>query len=294
MKLKLPKFKFKEEDILPLSVAVLTGIQVIQALALFLLAISFYGLTKQAQPTLVQRNDGTAFAAEPKPANYRKPEVIRQFVKDWASLQFTWSGKLPSSKGEGTIKDEGITVGGSSVFAWKGKKNSSSEKESGRSSGLGNPSVLAPSFLGQQKAKVPTLAWQAALLLPEFEQLPFLQILAKDWVPKDYFTATNPTTTVLNFDYIGEPQLIDRERGIWSVELLTTITYRSDDAPVGEVRNFDKTIIVAPVEPPKEPLAPTATLYEQIVYQMRSRRLQIVKFQPSSVRKDVEQIPNSN
>ncbi|MGL5924047.1 MAG: hypothetical protein ACRC32_14155, partial [Chroococcidiopsis sp.] len=193
--MRIPKIKLKEDDILPVSVAILAGSQVVQVLALLILTFSLYVLAKQPQPTLVQRNDGTAFVAEPQPQNYREPEVIRQFVKDWTTLQFTWSGKLPSTSGKATIKDEGILVNTSFAI---GEKQGSYD---------------AKTFFENSDTKVPTVAYQSAFLLPDFERQPFLQLLAKDWIPKDYFSS-NPTTTVLNFDFVGEPQLIDRERGI--------------------------------------------------------------------------------
>ncbi len=289
MKLKTPKIKLKEEDILPISVAVLSGIQVVQVLVLFLLASSFYTLARQPARTLIQRQDGTAFAAEPQQSNYREAKVVRQFVKDWVTLQFTWSGKLADPQGEGTIKDEGIFVDTPSE-ASTGKRQIESQ-----SSDSANPSVsvkrdnskqlpgLARSFLGGRDSRVPTIAWQAAFLLPDYERHPFLQLLAKDWVPRNYFSSSDATTTVVNFDYLSDPQLIDKKQGIWRLELLSTINYFNRKAPVGKPRSFDRTIIVAPVEIPNKPLPTTASAYERLVYQMRERGLQIVKIQPGSV-----------
>lgn len=288
MKLKLPKIKLKEDDILPISVAVLAGMQVVQVLVLFLLTSSFYTLASQPARTLIQRQDGTAFAAEQRQSNYREASVVRQFVKDWATLQFTWSGKLPGPDGEGTIEDTGISVD-TITQERTGDRNRETDSDSAnpsasvRRNSLNKISGLANPFLGGRDSKVPTIAWQAAILLPDLDRPPFLQVLAKEWVPNDYFSNSNPTTTVFNIDYLGDPQLIDKKQGIWRVDLISTINYFNRNTPVGKPRSFDRTIIVAPVEIPNKPLANTASVYERLVYQMRERGLQIVKIQPSEV-----------
>lgn len=277
MKLKLPRIKLNETDILPLSVAALAGVQIIQGVAIFLFASSYYSLAKQPNRTLVQRDDGTAFAAESKQYNHREAKVVRQFVKDWATLTFTWSGKLPSADDEGTIQDQGIVV--SDSFA---KEDADyTEQSSDRASEFKNPTAASP-FLGKREAKVPTIAWQAAFLLPDYGRTPFLQLLAENWVPADYFSK-NPTTTVINFDYLGEPQLVDKKRGAWQVDLLATVNYFNRNTLVGHPRSFNRTLIVAPVEIPNKPIPTTASAYERLVYQMRERGLQIVEIRPSQV-----------
>lgn len=281
MKLKLPKIKLNETDILPLSVAALVGVQVVQGVALFLFASSYYNLAKQPNRTLVQRDDGTAFAAESKQYNYREAKVVRQFVKDWASLTFTWSGKLPAPDDEGTIQDRGIPVSDSSNSPER-NTNSASKQSTEGASYLKNLPTEASPFLNNRDARVPTISWQAAFLLPDYDRTPFLQLLARDWVPKDHFSR-NPTTTVFNIDYLGVPQLIDLKRGIWRVDLLSTINYFNQNTLVGEPRNFNRTLIVAPVEIPNKPVPQTASAYERIVYQMRERGLQIVEIRPSEV-----------
>lgn len=280
MKLKLPRIKLNETDIIPLSIAILVGIQVVQGLAIFFFASSYYNLAKQPNRTLVQRDDGTAFAAESKQYNHREAEVVRQFVKDWATLTFTWSGKLPSPNGEGTIQDKGIVVN-DSLNRENKEEAGYAEESSDRAYKFKNPANHSP-FLGKREARVPTIAWQTSFLLLDYERTPFLHLLAADWIPTDYFSK-NPTTTVFNIDYLGEPELIDKKRGIWRVELLSTINYFNPNTLVGHPRNFNRTLIVAPVEIPNKPIPTTASAYEQIVYQMRERGLRIVGNTPSEV-----------
>lgn len=46
-------------------------------------------LAKAEKPTLVQKTDGEAFIANPMPANYRDPDVVRRYVQTWIDRTFT-------------------------------------------------------------------------------------------------------------------------------------------------------------------------------------------------------------
>jgi hypothetical protein len=67
-------------------------------------------LERRNSPTLVQLSNGNSVAAKQMPAEYRSPEVVTAFVKEWLPLAFNWDNK---AAGGGT--DEGQQVEGKPV-----------------------------------------------------------------------------------------------------------------------------------------------------------------------------------
>ena len=106
---KVQRVKLDSSDILPLAFAGLSFGVFILAIALFWLAVSFSKLASQPVPTLVQQVDGQAFTVRAADRLYREPELIRQFVSQWAVMTFTW-GAPPDQ--QDTPVDEGVAVTG--------------------------------------------------------------------------------------------------------------------------------------------------------------------------------------
>ena len=57
-------------------------------------------LEKKRSSTLVQQQNGEAFLAQEKDAQYRSPETVTAFIKQWLPLAFNWSNKLPNGESD--------------------------------------------------------------------------------------------------------------------------------------------------------------------------------------------------
>ncbi len=242
MKLPLKGIKLDGSDILPIAVAVMTVTQLLQFCAVVGLSGSYKRLAEEPGITLVQQTDGGAFIARSEARNHREPEVVRELVKTWVTFTFNWKGTLPSPDGKTQVRDPGIPVA---------------------------------------DGRVPTVAWQASFLLPDATREPFLNRLAKDWVPTGLFSGS--TNTVLTIEELSEPELVDQEAGLWRVNLVSSVNYLERDNPVGESRAYNVYFLLRAVDPPAHPLNADASTYQKIVYQLRQRGLQITDIRPLEI-----------
>jgi len=83
----------KTEYILPLCFLSLTGITLGNFLLLFFLSFRVNQLAKQ-KVTFVQLSNGNSVAAIQQDGLYRQPEIIKNVVRNWATLTFNWDGKI--------------------------------------------------------------------------------------------------------------------------------------------------------------------------------------------------------
>lgn len=245
------RFKLDSSDILPISLAVAVGIICLQTLLIAGLFQSYaYVVSSRLKVTLVQQADGNTIAALPKDANFRNPAVVKKFVQDWVTSTYTWNGKLPAADGKTFIRDLGILIGKSS-----------------------------------NHVRVPTAAWLQSFLLPDDMRRSFLEAIAKEWVPANFFSYGDVQTR-LNIDYLSDPLLVDPARGIWRVDVTAFFNTYDNSNPVGEVRYYRKSIFVAPVEEAgfaNEPLPHDTVSPAQIQSQLRQRGLQIKDIQPIKI-----------
>ena len=256
MKLTQPLKRFKvkvdSSDILPISLAAALGIILLESLVIAGLFQSYsYVISSRLKATLVQQTDGNTINALPKEAEFRNPVVVKKFVQDWVISMYTWSGKLPSADGKSSVRDLGIPVGEASNYV-----------------------------------RVPTQAWLQSFLLPDDQRRPFLEALAKDWVPTNFFSYGNVQTR-LNIDYISDPLVVDPVKGLWRVDVTAYFNVYDDSNPVGDVRYYRKSIYVVPCEDlatsSSAPSVPDDTTPPQIQSQLRQRGLQIKDIQPIKV-----------
>lgn len=240
IKTKPINLKLGERDILALSFAGLTITFVILAFGSFLSARSCSSLAKGANATLVQQPDGTAFIANPKPPNYRDPLMVRRYVFDWVVYTFTLSGELDILGKK--IADRGIVVEDSRIPI----------------------NVISGSY-----------GW-AANKRKEFVEA----YIQEGLVPEDYFSSSGGSTSVAEIDFLGQAELIDEEKQIFSVNVVATISKHQEGEPTGEVDFYRRKIIVASIPIPQEKPNANDSIYQQLSYQWRKEGLQIQEIQP--------------
>lgn len=238
---KFPQIKLDERDILAISFAAIAIAWFAQVGVSYWFSRSCNQLATGSR-TFVQEIGGNAFVAEPKHPDYRDPAVVKNFVKNWVTILFTWSGQLAGASGKEPIRDPGVPLA-------SGKK-------------------------------VPTNAANAAFAMTASRREQFLEsILAEGWIPEDYFSG-DPTTTVLEIDELGEPLLVDPDRQIYSVKVVASIANYRDGQPTGKVDYYRQEVIVAPIPIPQTAPAPNASIYEQLSYEWRKRGMQIQETNP--------------
>lgn len=238
------KVKLGEKDILSLSFAGLALCFTILTTASFLSARSCSRLAQRAtSATLVQQLDGTAFIANPKPANYRDPKVVRNFVGQWVAHTFSLSGKLEISPNK-KIPERGIIIEGKRIPT----------------------NVISGSY-----------AW-AANKRKEFIEA----YMAEGLVPETYFSENNSTTQEVEIDSLGQAQLIEEEKQIFTVNVIVTITKHLNGQPTGEVKFYRRKIIVDSIPIPLKKPEADDSIYKHLSYQWRKDGLQIQEIDPLS------------
>lgn len=247
---RIKRIKLDSSDVLPIAVAALAAGYFVNCLMIAGLARSYSRLANDGV-TLVQQPDGNAFAARPRPRNYREPEVVRQTVKDWLILTYNCSGTLVGPDGKSLVADKGIGVDGGLV--------------------------------------VPSAVFEASSLLTDDNnfRISFLKHFAAEKVPKGFFnkTGTPPfdSDAKLVFaiqDLSDTPQLIDPIKGIWRENVVSTITTYDTDHPAGKVETYNVYFLLQAVEPTDSELRADASIYQRIVYKFRQRGLQITNILP--------------
>lgn len=237
------KPKYSEKDILSLSFAGLTLFSLVIAVSTYLSAQSCSRLAKGAKATLIQQLDGEAFIANPKPANYRNPVMVRRYVGNWVAYTFSLTGELNVSGGQ-KISDQGLNLD------------------------------------GQQ---IPTNVISASYARAANKRKAFVQAyLQEGLVPEDYFYDA-PTTKFVEIDSLGDAQVIDEKKQIYAVNVVATISEHQNGKPTGEVDFYRRQIIVASIPiPQQKPSANSNSIYQQLSYQWRKEGLQIQEINPLS------------
>ena len=102
-------FKFLPDShyILPFCFLILTGFTALNFLLLFFLSFRVNQLA-QRKTTFVQMINGQAVAIAEQEQLYRHPEVIKNTVRQWATLTFDWDGKVLGTQD----LDRGYEIGG--------------------------------------------------------------------------------------------------------------------------------------------------------------------------------------
>lgn len=248
---RLKRLPVDESDILPIAFVGLVFGEVILAIGLIWVGHSVSQIANKPAPTLVQRVDGQAFAVRTADRDYREPEVIRQLIQEWVSFTYTWSGKLPSAN----------------------------VKEKAKS--------LADEGMRLKSGRVPTVAWQASFLLASdaksnFREA-FLEELTK--IPGVDGVFSGSTKTVMVIQHVSDPQLLAGETGRWQVDVVANLIVFDRTHPAGNTIPWNNSYIVRTVDPPQTPMPDKASDYQQIIYQLRQRGLEIENVVPLQERK---------
>jgi len=199
-------------------------------------------LAKTPPPTLYQTVNGEVEIVKQYPYNYRRDSVIQKYVQRWAETQFTWSGVIKKETEE--IRDPGISI----------------DK-------IEYPNV-----------KVPSSAYYASFAFPENLQKSYLAYLAKEWVPKDYYSSISPTVTLMEIKGLSPVSKIEvegDERLFYSVKISGILQEYKATRPTGITRHWQREIILVSVPPPIKKPNEMANLYERFSYQWKRSGLQI-------------------
>lgn len=171
--LDLPRrLTLEKKDILPTAFCVLAALTLLNTLAMFSLASSFAAFKENSKRTLIQKQDGETFLAEVADAEYRTPEAVKIFVKEWVKSQFHYAGIVTTLEGD-QKRDEGIPIG---------------------------------------DHLLPTTAVNAVYALESTLRLEFINNLAQKWVPTQYFGGQEPEVTNVEVKEVGTPIMNEEGR----------------------------------------------------------------------------------
>ena len=236
------KVRIGERDILALSFAGLTLCSLLITAATWWSARSCSLLEQGDRATLVQQLDGTAFIANPKSANYRDPELVRNYVNNWVGHTFSLSGEF-NLGGKQRLKDRGLEIGGQQIPT----------------------NVVSGAY-----------AWSA-----NKRQAFIKAYLQEGFVPEDYFANDiRRVTQEVEIDSLGEARLIDEEKQIFSVNVIATISKLHNGKPTGEVDYYRRKILVASIPLPQKKPNQKDSIHQQLSYQWRKEGLQIQQINP--------------
>ena len=118
---------------------------------------------------------------------------------------------------------------------------------------------------------VPSSVYQASFAVDSENRSKFLYLLSQEWLSEDFFNLKNIT---IDFEIkeMSEPKIHDRKTNVWGVDIIGQLSYSGGM----EVRRFNRRILIKPVEIPLEPEAATASLFERLSYQWKSRGFSVV------------------
>lgn len=243
---RLKRSTLDSSDILPLAFVGLAIGEMLLAIGLIWIGHSINQIAQKPAPTLVQKVDGQAFTVRSTDHDYREPQVIRQLVQEWAALTYTWSGKVTTTiagKAQSPTKDEGIKV---------------------------------------KNKRVPTVAWQASFLLSSDSESSFREAFLEELTKMPHLEGVlaGNTKTVLVVQHVSEPQALAGTTGRWQVNLVANLIVVDRNHPAGITIPWNHAYFVRAVEPPQTPLPDPASDYQQVIYQLRQRGLEIEKILP--------------
>lgn len=184
-------------------------------------------------PSLVQLQDGQSALVEPVNSQFRSDELIKAFTQESMSQLFTWNTVNQDSSGSRRVADPGVAVGTSQ--------------------------------------KVPTRAWQASFSLSNDFREPFMQELAKSFIPPGVLSGE--AQSALLIESLSDP--VQTKPGMWQVDMVSFLVIFDGQNPQGKATSFNKTLILRAVEPSLDPLPEETTAIQKAVYQTRSKGLEI-------------------
>lgn len=201
--------------------------------------VGVWRLNLRPPPSLIQLNTGETIKVVGAASNYRRPEVVRNFVSDIAVLLFNWSSTVKIKQSDGGVKTE---------------------------SDIGV--VVDPNA---EKFRVPTPAWEASFALSESFRTEFLKGIAQ-LVPDSVWEGK--TNTFLKVRYVSSPQQI--ESGKWKVTLLSDLLIFEPGKAAGYSVPVNKEFIVIAVDTPEVPSEILSNPIQEMVYQRRLAALEVV------------------
>ena len=141
------------EYILPFCFVVLTGFVALNFLFLVFVSFRINNLAARKN-TFVQLNNGEALIVGEKEALYRRPEVIKNVVRQWASLTFNWDGLILDTQ----KSDPGYDIGNQKITtnAYFGSFLIESGTKGFRQEALNLIADITPAqiFSGQARSKI--------------------------------------------------------------------------------------------------------------------------------------------
>ena len=126
-------------NLVPLAMVASVLLQTAIALMVLFQGVQLNALLNRPAPSLVQLVDGRVLQTSPAERDYRTPEVLDKFVRDWIGLTYNWTGRLP----EGSA-DPGVKIGRSEKVPTSTWVSSFALSESFRAAFLTGVSELVP------------------------------------------------------------------------------------------------------------------------------------------------------
>ncbi|MBD2093247.1 hypothetical protein H6F67_25720 [Microcoleus sp. FACHB-1515] len=206
--------------------------------------------------TMAQLTNGNTIYVAPRSANWRDPEVIKQFVSRWVTLSFNWDGTLTGSD----QPDEGVQV-----------------REGGK---VPTNTWFASILLEQQSGQQGTSS---------FAETSLQQIA--EFVPPGVFSGVYRQVIVIS--YLSEPRQI--APATWEVDMVATRVLINRQDGTSERIPFNRTFTLRTAEIPESPLGADAPPVEQKIYEFRSAGLEITKivsFNPNNPNNLTSPIPD--
>ncbi len=130
--------------------------------------------------------------------------------------------------------------------------------------------------------RIPTNIISGAYALPANKRKDFIEAYMKEgWIPEDYFSSER-TIQEVELERLGEAQIIDEEKQIFSVNVVATISRYKSGKPTGEVDFYRRKIVVKSIPIPLQKPGTSASIYQQLSYFWRKDGLQISHTNPLS------------
>lgn len=233
--------------LLPLCFLALTGLMAFNLLLLLFVGFRVDRLARKDR-TFVQLINGQVLVMSEEDGLYRHPEVIKNTVRQWATLTFDWNGLSAESENTALLARE-----------LDSRAQRTQQSESGYE-------------IGRNK-KVTTNAYLASYLLQSGEKgfrKKGLEIIA-DITPSGVFSGD--ITARILISHLSEPRQI--AVGKWELDLVSTRILRNKQGEEQEIP-FNRTFILEATDLPDPPAADASSI-EQRVDRVRAGGLEITK-----------------
>jgi hypothetical protein len=100
MKVPFKPTPFHSRNFLPLFVLISVSLQFVLVLLVLFQGVQLTRLENKPPPSLVQMVNGKVLKTAAADPEYRSPTVLTRMVKQWATMTFNWSGRLPSGESD--------------------------------------------------------------------------------------------------------------------------------------------------------------------------------------------------